>query len=281
MKRTASTTFLKGRKEDPPGEFERLMSLKWPKRMRDESDEEVEEADEDETPLKCIKLVTPSGHSMYGDGSLTEKEMPKGDISASSSQSKAPSTCTTPSEDNFTGDKALTGRFLIERVGKKGLPVKPDVDSEEGQSERSSSKSVLTFHGYGISLTFANCARVIVKKEATSDDDTLSGQKNSRGLQRALPKADAQKREAYVDASDDEALPHGGAEEEPLRLSSKSKGKCPQRRIRRCGYCQKPGHYATTCPMKGETQKASMSPSCSLRRSTAFESFDEDEPSSE
>ncbi len=174
----------------------------------------------------------------------------------------------------------------------------------------------MTFHRYGVSLTFANRARVIVKKEAASDDDALSGQKNSRGLQRALPKAGTQKyvvqllskirpshcsgpsrREAYVDASDDEALPHGGAEEEPLRLSSKSKGKRPQRcvfklmpiskltavrrRIRRCGYCQKPGHYATTCPVKGEARKASMSPSRSLRRSTAFESFDEDEPSSE
>ncbi len=40
-------------------------------------------------------------------------------------EAKPPAPCrrATPSEDNFTGDKALTGRFLVERVGKKGSPV--------------------------------------------------------------------------------------------------------------------------------------------------------------
>ncbi|KAK0468701.1 hypothetical protein IW261DRAFT_1573553 [Armillaria novae-zelandiae] len=270
MKRTASTTFPKGWKEDPPGEFERLMSMKWPKRMRDESDEEIEEADEDERPLKS----TLSGHSMHGDGSLTEKEPLKGDISASSSQSKAPLIHATPSEDSFTSDKAPTGRFLSEWVRKNGSRVKPGIDSDEDQS----SDDADSFHG---SQSETSSSKVIVKKEATSNDDALSGQKNSRDLQPVLPKAGAQKHEADVNASDDEVLPHGGAREEPLRLLSKAKGKCPERRIRRCGYCQKPGHYATTCPVKGESQKASMSLSRSLRHSTASENFDEDEPESE
>ncbi|KAK0218906.1 hypothetical protein IW262DRAFT_1462491 [Armillaria fumosa] len=191
MKRAASTTFLKGWKEDPPGEFKQLMSMKWPKRMRDESDEEIEKADKDERPLKRIKLATLSGHSMHGNDAPFLPKIPSPVMRhqlAGSSQNGL---------ERKTHDKS-------------------DIDSDDAT----------LFHG---SQSEKSSSKVIIKKEAASDDDTLSGQKNSRSLQPMLPKAGVQKHEANVNTSDDEVLPHGGAKEEPLRLLSKPKGKHLQR----------------------------------------------------